>query len=228
VRRLVAVSVLGGLILSVAALGGGTGTHAVNAQQPTPTPTATPTAAPLLPARFQGTVMMFGKKPSGSLTVTAYVGSAACGTGTVKSGVYSVNVKAQQDAAGCGTSSSTVWFKLGDYWANEIGSWTGGQPQSLNLTGPKMKTDALAAGCSNQMTVTFANKTPTKTLRAAVEPATELLAMWKWNAKTAQWDGDFPGAPDSVNTLKTLDRLDIIWVCTSNGGNLVQPALDFQ
>jgi hypothetical protein len=146
----------------------------------------------------------------------------------VKSGVYAVNVKAQQDAPGCGAAGSTVWFKLGDYWANETGPWIQGQPQTLNLTGPKMDTEALVAGCGNQLTVSYANKTPVKTFRAAIEPASELLAIWKWNGKTGEWDGDFAGAPESVNTLKTLDRLDVVWVCTGNGASLVQPALDFQ
>jgi hypothetical protein len=198
----------------------------VHAQQGTATPTAT--AMPQLPARFQGTVLLWGKKPSGSLTVTAYIGTTACGSGTVKSGVYSINVKAAQDAAGCGTSGAAVWFKLGDYWASEAGTWVQGQPQALNLTGPKMKNDPLVAGCGNQLVITFANKTPVKTVRAAVEPAGELLAIWKWNGKTGQWEGDFAGAPDSVNTLKTLNRLDSVWICVSSAATLAQPALDFQ
>lgn len=225
-RRWTMLAFLAGAGIIFGALRSSSGVAPALAQQASPTPTAT--AMPQLPARFQGTVMMWGKKPSGSLTVTAYVGSVACGSGSVKSGVYAVNVKAAQDAAGCGTSGSPVWFKLGDYWASEAGSWTQGQPQALNLTGPKMKADPLVAGCGNQVVITFTNKTPVKTIRTAVEPAAELLAIWKWNGKAGQWEGDFAGAPDSVNTLKTLDRLDSVWICVNNAATLTQPALDFQ
>ena len=36
-----------------------------------------------------------------------------------------------------------------------------------------------------------------------------------------------PSAPESVNTLKTLDRLDTIWICTTGAASLAQPAVDF-
>lgn len=222
-RTLVGVMAVAALLVVVL----GDGSLPVRAQQPTPT--ATPTATPgQLPGRFHGTVLLYGKKPTGTLTVTAYIGATACGSGSVRSGVYAVNVKASQDAAGCGTAGATIWFKLGDYWANETGTWVQGQPQTLNLTAPKMRTDPLVSGCGNQLTVSFANKTPIKTLRTAIEPAEALLAIWKWNGQTGQWEGDFAGAPDSVNTLKTVNRLDVIWICTGGSAAILQPALDFQ
>jgi hypothetical protein len=226
VRRWILLALLAGAGITFGALLFGGGAAPVLAQQATPTPTPPP--IPQLPARFQGTVMMWGKKPSGSLTVTAYIGATACGSGSVKSGIYAVNVEAVQDAAGCGTAGAPVWFKLGDYWATEPGTWTQGQPQTLNLTGPKMEAEPLVAGCGNQMVITFSNKTPVKTIRTAVEPAAELLAIWKWNGKAGQWEGDFLGAPDSVNTLKSLDRLDSVWICVNNASTFTQPAIDFQ
>jgi hypothetical protein len=162
------------------------------------------------------------------VTVNAYIGSTRCGSGAVKSGVYGINVVAVQDQPGCGTPGATVTFKVGDYWMNETGTWTTGIPQSINLTGPKMTTLNLAQGCGNQVVITYANKTPVKTFRDAVSPAANLTGIWRWNAKNKVWDGDFPSAPESVNTLKTLDRLDTIWVCTSGPATLTQPAVDFQ
>lgn len=193
---------------------------------PTPTPAAT--APTSLPARFTGALTLFGKKASGSVTVTAYVASTACGSAPAKSGIYAVNVTAAPDLPGCGQPGSTVTFKVGDYWANETGTWRMGEPQTLDLSGPKITTVALTQGCGNQVTMTFSNKTPIKSIRAAVDPPANLAAIWKWNAKAGRWDGDFPGAPDSVNTLKTVDRLDTVWICAGSAAALVQPALDFQ
>ncbi len=193
----------------------------------TPTPTAVATTPPQLPGRFTGTLLLFGKKPSGNGAVTAYIGAIPCGSAMVKSGLYAVNVPAAANLAGCGAVGATVTFKIGDYWATETGTWEVGVPQTLDLTGPKMQTLALVQGCTNNVTLTFSNKTPIKTLRAAIEPATSLTAVWKWNAKLGQWDGDFPSAPDAVNTLKTVDRLDTVWICVSSPANLVEPAVAF-
>ncbi len=201
---------------------------------PSPTATATPTATgtprppTMLPARFSGTLTLFGKKASGSVTLSAYVGNTVCGTTTVKSGVYAVNVTAALDLPGCGQLGTPVAFKVGDYWANETGTWKMGEPQTIDLTGPRMTNLALTPGCNNQVTITFSNKTPTKTLRAAVDPTASLTGIWKWNAKAGQWDGDFPGAPDSVNTLKTVDRLDTLWICVSAPAALAQPSAELQ
>lgn len=224
-RRLIMVTapVLAGLLLLL--LSSRESVPAAGAATPTPTPP--PTAPPVLPGRFAGTVTLFGKKPSGSVKVTAYVGSAACGAGPVKSGVYAVNVPSAINAPGCGAAGATVTFKVGDYWATETGVWKMGEPQVLDLTGPKMRTVALAQGCSNQATLTFSNKTPIATIRAAVEPTANLTAVWKWNAKSGQWDGDFPGAPAGVNTLKSVDRLDSVWICASGPATLTEPAVDF-
>lgn len=127
---------------------------------------------------------------------------------------------------GCGGPGATVTFKVGDYWANETGLWQAGQPQSLELTGPRMRMTTLVQGCGNQATITFTNKTAIKALRAAIEPEATLAGIWKWNAKVGQWDGNFPNAPDALNTLKTIDRLDVIWICATGSANLTQPAID--
>lgn len=192
----------------------------------TPTRTPTPTPAGALPGRFQGSLTMWGKKPAGSLTVTAYIDGIACGSAPVRSGAYGITVKREQDLPGCGRQDAPVRFKVGDYWLNEGGRWNSGIPQSVDLTGPKVVRTPMAPGCTTQLTLTFSDKTPIKSVRAAVQPAEALVAIWRWNGAAARWDADFPTAPDALNTLKTVDRLDVVWVCASAIATIDQPALD--
>ena len=233
-RRVLPIALIAGLVAVATPLLAGRAPDIARAATPTPTATRTPTATPTpaatppssLPARFQGSITLFGKKASGSPTLTAYIGNVACGSTKLRAGAFAVNVPAAADMPGCGTVGSAVSFKIGDYWAVETGSWAVGVPQTVDLTGPKNRTDALAQGC-NQAVVTFEDKTPVKTLRGAVAPAASLVAVWRWNSTTSMWEGDFPGAPDAVNTLKALNRLDTLWMCVSEAATLTQPALDF-
>jgi hypothetical protein len=203
------------------------GTPPAGAATPTATPSPTSTPPPSPPGLFQGTITLFGKKPSGSVSVVAYVSGKECGSGKVGSGGYAVTVKSAAELVGCGTPGATVTFKVGDYWAFETGNWLLGLPQKLDLTGPKTSTTQLGPGCNN-VSLTFANKTPIKTIREALNPPDNLTSIWKWNGKTSTWDGDFPSAPAALNTLKTVDRLDVVWMCVSDDANLQQPATSFQ
>src|SRR5262245_4758279 len=97
---------VGVLVLGVTAL-----TSSANAQTPTATPTpattsapaataaataaptARPASAPSPPNRFFGTVTLNGQRAAAGTAVTAAIGSATCGSGTVSAtGTYTVDV----------------------------------------------------------------------------------------------------------------------------------------
>jgi hypothetical protein len=56
-----------------------------------------------------------------------------------------------------------------------------------------------------------------------MDDASTLLAIWKWNG--TQWDGYVPTGPAALNTLKSVNFLDVVWICTSATATLNQPSI---
>ncbi len=191
---------------------------------PTPTPTPTPPPPSSLPARFSGklTFATGFKAPSKAALAVYSDADTKCVEGTVSSGAYAVNVPRGVDRPGCPSPGSAVYFKLGDYWAVQSGNWVAGMPTALDLTFPKMDSVALGPGCT-QATTTFSNGTAVKSIIDNLNPADTLVALWRWNGQ--DWEGYFPGAPAGLNSMKTVNRLDVLWVCTPSGTTLTRPAV---
>ncbi len=188
-----------------------------------------PVAAQPLPARFTGKVQFVaGTKPSNgaSATIEAYGPTLTrCGTGTISGGSYGVNVISGNVLAGCPLSDQPVYFKLGVYWAQEQGQWSAGFPISLDLTFPKLTTETIPPGCGAYV-LTFANGTPIETVLTnlqPLDPGSIVAAIWFWN-KT-QWQGYFPDGPAALNTLKTVNRLDTVWICVTGPTQFSRPSL---
>ncbi len=188
-------------------------------------------AAQPLPARFTGKIQFVaGTKPGNgsSSTIEAYGPTLAlCGKETVRGDVYGVNVDSGSARAGCPLNGQPVYFKLGDYWARERGQWAPGFPIALDLTFPKLTTETIPAGCGVYV-LTFSNGTSIETVLAnlqPLDPGSTVAAIWFWNAPKAQWQGYFPDGPASLNTLKTVNRLDTIWICVTGPTQLSRPSL---
>jgi hypothetical protein len=113
-RRLVSLA-------GAAALIAAAGVSAVHAQ---PTP----------PTRFFGKATIDGKPAPDGTTVTAMVGSKACGTGTVTGGTYMVDVKSASTEPGCGTDGASVAFQVGSARASQTGTFQTGAFVPLDLT----------------------------------------------------------------------------------------------
>lgn len=213
-------------VFGAAALGGRGSAGPIEAAAPSPTPTPTPTATPpsSLPARFFGKVTFVnGLKAPAKTGVSVYTSATTkCADGTATGSSYAVNVPLAADKAGCPAAGGTVYFKLGEYWAQEQGAWTRGVPSELNLTFPKLQPYTLAAGCNN-IAMQFPTGTAVKTIAESIDPKANLVALWKWNG--ADWDGYFPAIPASLSTLKTVGFLDVVWMCTTDQSTFNQPAL---
>lgn len=225
-RRLIAFALIGTVVPLFLIAGPGGRPAPAGAATPTPTgtPTGTPTPPNSLPARFTGKITMSaGLKLPSKATLGVYTaGAVKCAEGAVSSAAYAANVPAKLDKTGCPAPGETVYFKLGDYWAEQQGTWQAGFPVQLDLTFPKMATTALSGACAS-VAVTFSTGTPIKAIADSIQPNDKLAAIWKWNGK--EWDGYFPSAPAALSTLKTLSFLDVVWICDTAPVNLVQPSL---
>lgn len=184
-----------------------------------------------LPARFTGKIQFVaGIKPSNGATNTIEAFGPtliSCGRETVRGNTYGVNVSSGNAVPGCPINGQPVYFKLGDYWAQERGQWAPGFPISLDLTFPKMTTETIPSGCGAYV-LTFSNGTPTETVLAnlqPLDPGSTIAAIWFWNASRAQWQGFFPDGPAAFNTLKTVNRLDTVWICVTGPTQLSRPSL---
>jgi hypothetical protein len=199
---------------------------------PTGGPISAPTAAAQpLPARFTGKIQFVaGIKPrnGASSTIEAYGPTLTlCGKEAVRGNVYGVNVDSGSTRGGCPLSGQPVYFKLGDYWAQERGQWSPGFPISLDLTFPKMITETIPSGC-NAYVLTFSNGTSIETVLAnlqPLDPGSTVAAIWRWNGPKAQWQGYFPDSPAALSTLKTVNRLDTVWICVTGPTQLSRPSL---
>jgi hypothetical protein len=91
-------------------------------------------AQPTPPTRFFGTATVDGRPAADGTTVTASVGTNACGTGQVTGGAYTVDVASASTRSGCGTDGATVTFTVGSARATQTGTFQTGAFVSLNLT----------------------------------------------------------------------------------------------
>lgn len=133
------IATLLGALALVTAAGAGTA-----AAQPTP------------PTRFFGAATA----PDGA-TVTAFVGTNNCGTGTVTGGKYVVDVASASTKAGCGTDGATVSFQVGSVRASQTGTFQTGAFMPLDLT----------AGTAQATATPTARPATTPTARPATPPA---------------------------------------------------------
>ena len=210
-RRLFSRAALAAGVLALAVAAGGIAARPVVAQ-----------SSP--PARYTGTINLFGAKPTGSgLTLKAYVGSTECGTGKITGGTYTINVSSAGQKTGCGTPGAQVQFTIGQYYAYEIGTWAMGYPQEVNLTGPVTTGVNLTADCDNEVQFTFASKTPMTTVIDSILPKDVIDSIWFWDGKN--WQGYYTDSSSGPSTLKTVELNKKYWVCSYEAATMAMPLL---
>jgi hypothetical protein len=84
---------------------------------------------------------------------------------------------------------------------------------------PGYEAVTLSAAC-NPVTTTYPNATPAQSIAAAVGPAGNLQALWKFGG--AVWMGYSPAFPQASD-LTALDFLDVVFVCVGSPGSFARP-----
>lgn len=197
-----------------------TATKTATSKTPTPVPALPPRS---LPARFFATVTWFGESLSETTALEALIWGTVCGSGSFKDGGFIIDVKADADHPGCGVTGAPVIFRIGGMLANETAVFVPGMVASISLTGPRMTSVPLLPGFGcNNLASTYPDRTPVMTLRAAVHPAGALIAIWRWNGQTAQWEADVPGVA-AASTLTAVNFADPLWVCVGTNAIFRQP-----
>jgi hypothetical protein len=79
----------------------------------------------------------------------------------------------------------------------------------------------LAAAC-NPVTTTYPNATPAQSVAAAVGPAGNLQALWKFGGNV--WLGYSPAFPQASD-LTALDLLDVVFICVGGPGSFARPII---
>jgi hypothetical protein len=123
---------------------------ATPAKTATPAATATPTAAPTAtpappptvtpvganpPCRFHGTVKLNGANVADGIVITAIISGDEFTTETPAvygASTYAIKIVPSQSAAY--SEGAIISFKIGNYTANQTGSWETGGNIELNLT----------------------------------------------------------------------------------------------
>lgn len=82
---------------------------------------------------------------------------------------------------------------------------------------------ALVVGCNN-ISLTWPNGTAATEVAAAVAPAAALVAIWRFDAVARRFLGFSPQFPQ-VSDLRTLNRLDAVFLCVRADATLTRPAL---
>jgi hypothetical protein len=84
---------------------------------------------------------------------------------------------------------------------------------------PGYEAVALSAAC-NPVTTTYADATPAQSIAAAVGPAGNLQALWKFGGGV--WMGYSPAYPQASD-LTALDLLDVVFICVGGPGSFARP-----
>jgi hypothetical protein len=97
---------------------------------------------------------------------------------------------------------------------------TGPTPTPTPLP-PGMEAVALATGC-NPVATTYPDATPIETIAAAVGPAGNLGAIWKFDGGV--WLGYSPEFPQASD-LAEVSFLDVVFICVRDAGVFVRPVV---
>jgi hypothetical protein len=81
----------------------------------------------------------------------------------------------------------------------------------------------LFSGCNN-VTVTWPNGTATGTVVQGIQPASILIAIWRFDNAAQRFVG-FSPIPNAPNDLVTVDRAQPVFICTNGGGSLTRPVI---
>jgi hypothetical protein len=99
----------------------------------------------------------------------------------------------------------------------------GGLRASPRAAAQQTETVQLFVGCNN-VSLTWPSGTTTETVAAAVAPAGALVAIWRFEAAQTRFLGFSPQFPQASD-LRTVNRLDAVFLCVNAAGTLGRPAL---
>ncbi len=76
----------------------------------------------------------------------------------------------------------------------------------------------------NNVTLTWPSGTPMTEVAAAVSPASNLRAIWRFNNTQQRFEGFSPQFPEQSD-LRTANRLDAVFICMTGPGTLTRPLI---
>jgi hypothetical protein len=81
----------------------------------------------------------------------------------------------------------------------------------------------LFRGCNN-VSLTWANGTPTTMVSAAITPASNIISIWRFNNLQQTFQGFSPQFVQQSD-LQTVNRIDAVFICMTGPGTMSRPIL---
>jgi hypothetical protein len=97
---------------------------------------------------------------------------------------------------------------------------TGGTPPAR---AQQTESVELFRGCNN-VSLTWANGTPTTMVSAAITPASNIISIWRFNNLQQTFQGFSPQFVQQSD-LQTVNRIDAVFICMTGPGTMARPIL---
>jgi PKD repeat protein len=92
---------------------------------------------------------------------------------------------------------------------------------TVTIGSPASATVMLLRGCNN-VTVTWPNGTPIRTIADAIVPTPPAVTIWRYDASTRRFQGYNPAAA-TASDLSAVNRLDSVFICVMNAATFSRP-----
>ena len=186
-------------------------------------------AQSLPPSRFFGSVTIDGKPAPWGTVVVAEINGTTCSRPKefpLSADVdYGVDVDGASVIPGCGMDDAIVFFRVGERYADQVGSWAGAMFIRLDLTirgagaRPAVlqlgdEVIALAPGCNN-VTLPVAAATPLSAIAAAVTPAQAVVSIARYRSDEGRFVSYSPAASATANAYTAVaEPFEPVYICT--------------
>jgi hypothetical protein len=184
------------------------------------------------PSRFFGSLTIDGAPAGWGTVVVAEINGRVCSVRKDWPGGpdvdYGVDAEASATISGCGYDDAPVFFRVGNRYASQVGSWTGATFIRLDLTISgvaerpiTMQTDIgmqrLKAGCQT-VVLSVPPGTPVRKVALAVSPADSLRGIFRRQRDSESYAAFAPGAPEMMNDYTVVSEpSESVIICAKPG-----------
>jgi hypothetical protein len=184
------------------------------------------------PSRFFGSLTIDGAPAAWGTNVVAEINGRVCSIPKQWPGGpdvdYGVDAEASSTLSGCGFDDAPVFFRVGNRYANQVGSWTGAAFVRLDLTisgkaeRPIMlRTDIgmqrLNSGCSN-VVLSVPPGTPLWQVALSVSPPDSLRGIFRYQPETGAYAAFAPSTPEVMNDYTVVQGpSETVLICARPG-----------